>query len=158
MIESKVAHKNKNSSLYGDNIKVDVFWHSLGLTQTQAIAMCLCLNKTAFSSRLFRHRDPNCPDSIFIGSLVGAEQARLVISVIPYQIKYIFKPDYSEEQGGDLTGLKIGVGFISEHCKYIRDRKDEPVKVSPENLQSLIQPHLSNTEFQQRLRNICWGN
>ncbi|MFY7804706.1 MAG: hypothetical protein ACOVQ7_14895 [Limnoraphis robusta] len=158
MIESKVARQNKNKSHYGDKIKVDVYWHSVGLTQKQAITLCLCLNKVSFSSQLIRHRDPNCPDSIFIGSLVGAEQARLVISLIRYQIKYIFKPDYSEEQGGDLTGLKIGVGLMSDHYQYFRSRKDYPVKVSAENLQSLIQPHLSNTEFQQRLRNICWGN
>jgi len=139
------------------NIYVDIYWHDSGLTHKDAIGLKQKL-ENYYLCNVYKHRNPEPPDSIFIGALIGASEAGFIIPLIPYDIKYIFKPDYCEFQGGDSSGLKIGLGYISSHNEKYRDKKSEPVKITSKELQYLTEPKISNTEFQKRLAHITLKN
>lgn len=135
-------------------ISADVYWHEEGFTRDQALELSGVLKQNGILCRLAEHRDPSCPDSIFIGALVGVESARIALSQIPYEIKYLFRPDYPEEQGGGRSGRKLGIGYISTHYKEHREAIAEPVQVSEAEIRSLIAPGTSNVEFQRTLRRL----
>jgi hypothetical protein len=105
-------------------------------------------------TQVIQHVDPNSPDAVFIGSLVGAEEARLVLSSVPYEIEYIFRLDYPKTSGGDPSGLLIGIGYMSTHNQENPNEILRPIKISETQLNSLIESGISNTEFQYRLRQI----
>lgn len=135
-------------------ISADIYIHQSGLTLQDAENLKKQLEENGIRTQILVHRDPNPPDAIFIGALVGAEEARIAISSITYEIKYIFRPDYPAEEGGDPSGLLIGIGYMSTHYEEYRDPKSEPVEVSTKDLEYLTEPGLSDAEFQQRLREI----
>lgn len=137
-----------------ETVSADIYSHQLGFTPRDAETLQHALAEGGIPSRILVHRDPAPPDAIFIGAFVGAKEARIAISSVPYEIKYIFRPDYPGVEGGDPSGLLIGIGYMSTHFKEFRGRLSEPVKVSTEDLKYLTEPGLSNAEFQQRLRKI----
>ncbi|MGB3507786.1 MAG: hypothetical protein WBA93_00780 [Microcoleaceae cyanobacterium] len=160
MTESNVYLDNRNITMStirnGSRIKVDIYWHTLGLTYPKALTICEELDRLLIPFGLFQHINPACPDSIFIGSLVTVEEARLLIPLIPYRIEYIFPSNYSETHGGDRYGLTIGIGYMSNHYQCYRSLMDEPRKIKQEDLYSLIQSNCSMTKFQRGLRDISW--
>ena len=95
------------------------------------------------------------PDAVFIGSFVSAEEAQLVLSSVPYDVEYIFRLDYPRQLGGDPDGRSVGVGYVSTQSAKSDDPRAKPVKISRQQLASLLQPKMSNTEFQTRLRKIA---
>ena len=141
-----------NSS--GDKVKVYIYWHRKGLTLEDAENIKSSLEAYSISSSIFRHTNPYIPDAIFIGNLVSAEAARLVLLSLPYQIKYIFRPDYPQTEGGDSSGLLIGIGYMSAHNQPDDNSQLKPVEVSQSDLNSLLEPELSNDEFQRRLHRL----
>lgn len=94
------------------------------------------------------------PDAVFIGAFIGAEEAQLVLSLLPYEVNYLFRVDYPKQFGGDPEGRTIGVGYLSGFPGKADDPRTRPAKISRQQLASLMQPKLSNTEFQSRLRKI----
>lgn len=148
---SRVAEGNRTPP---PSLSADIYSHQSGFTPRDAEALQHALAENGIPSRILIHRDPAPPDAIFIGALVGAKEARIAISLVPYEIKYMFRPDYPGIEGGDPSGLLIGIGYMSTHFKEFRGRRSEPVKVSTEDLKYLTEPGLSNAEFQQRLRKI----
>ena len=94
------------------------------------------------------------PDAVFIGGFIAAEEAQLVLSLLPYEVSYLFRVDYPKQFGGDPEGRTIGVGYFSGHPGKADDPRARPAKISRQQLASLMQPKLSNTEFQARLRRI----
>ena len=137
-----------------ETISAVIYSHKLGFTREDAETLQRVLENNGIRSRILVHRDPNPPDAVFIGALVGAKEARIAISSVPYEIKYIFGPDYPGTEGGDPSGLLIGIGYLSSHFRESRGPLSEPVKVSALALKSITEPGLSNAEFQRRLRNI----
>jgi hypothetical protein len=135
-------------------VSAEIYWHKEGFSRDQAVELVGVLKTASIPSKLAEHRDPTAPDAVFIGALVGANAARLALSAIPYQISYVFRPDYPEEQGGTGSGLKLGIGYLSTHYSVNRGTNAEPVKVSEDDLKYLTAPRISNVEFQRRLRKV----
>jgi hypothetical protein len=131
-----------------------IYWHEEGLTFTAARNLADVLEKNGIQSVLAKHRDPNCPDSLFIGALVGAEDAQRVLANLPYKPKYIFHPDCPDSWGGDASGLTIGIGYMSSHPQSISDDTAKPILLSDDVLRELSDPGLSNTRFQAILRGL----
>lgn len=136
--------------------KAILYWHESGFTSEQANVVCKVLEKAGISAVMTEHRNRAAPDTVFIGALVGAEDAQLALRIVPYQVKYIFRPDYPAPLGGDDSGLTIGLGYMSDHYQAYRDSIVEPVPISDSDLERLTSPVLSNTEFQALLRQITW--
>ena len=137
-----------------ETVFANIYSHQFGFTLEDADILKRTLEENGIPAQVLIHRDPNPPDAIFIGALVGAEEARIAISSVPYEIKYIFRPDYPAQEGGDPSGFLIGIGYMSTHYQDFRDSLSEPVEVSAEDLMYLTEPGLSNSEFQRRLREI----
>jgi hypothetical protein len=145
-------------SFYSNNkktgIDVHIYWHREGLTLEDANTMKIGFEKEGIPTAILQHHDPNPPDSVFIGTLVSAQEARIVLSKVPYQIAYIFPENYLRIEGGDPNGLLIGIGYMSTHQQEYRIQSSTPTKVSKSDVESLIEIGISNVEFQRRLRNL----
>jgi hypothetical protein len=107
-----------------------------------------------FDVSLARARPPGKPDAVFIGAFVAAEEAQLVLSLLPYEVDYLFRVDYPKQLGGDPEGRTIGIGYFSGQPGNAGDPRARPARISRQQLASLMQPKLPNTEFQARLRQI----
>jgi hypothetical protein len=147
-------HIGNVDSVPPQTVTAEVYWHAEGFTRDDALEFCGVLKNQGISCRLAEHVDKHSPDAIFIGALVPAELARLVLRAVPYKIKYIFRPDYPEEQGGSSNGLKLGVGYRSTHFEAGREPNAEPVPLSDDDLADLAKPTINNVEFHVRLRRI----
>jgi hypothetical protein len=134
--------------------RVEIYYHDRGLTKDHAESMVKSLNKYSMTSTVLEHVIPDSPDAVFIGSLVRASDARFVLGLLHYEIKYLFRPDYAESEGGDSTGTKIGVGYVSSYNSNNRDKRSEPVPISKAQLAELMSARRSNTEFQCLLHRI----
>ncbi len=132
-------------------VKIDIYYHASGFTKDDADSLVSSLKEYKFQIRVLKHDFKARPDAIFIGCLIKADVARLVIEKINYPIKYIFRLDYPESEGGDVDGLKIGIGYSSSYNSKNRSLLCEPVKISNLQLQRLTDVKLSNTDFHMRL-------
>ena len=135
-------------------ISVDIYWHRTGLTLEEADLIQRELEREEIPAVVMEHNDPGSPDSVFIGSLVSAQEARIVLSKVPYQIRYIFPLDYPRMEGGDPNGLLIGIGYMSTFDPLYKTKESTPIAVSQADVSSLMERGISNTEFQRRLRNL----
>jgi len=136
-------------------VAAQVYWHKEGFTLIDTEKLRIKLEKNGIPTAIMQHVDPKPPDSIFIGALVNAIDARLILTSIPYEIKYLFPLTYSRIEGGDPEGLLVGIGYDSTHGQAHRTKDNTPIPLSKEQYNSLIEPGLSNTEFQIRLRRIA---
>jgi hypothetical protein len=130
---------------------VDVYYHESIFTIIEASALAHELQSHGIALRLMEHSGPGVPDALFIGSLVEAEDARWIIGLIPYEIKFLFRPDYPESEGGDSAGYKIGVGYSSRYNESLRTARAEPIPVTRSQLTVLLDSRLTNTNFQHCL-------
>jgi hypothetical protein len=134
------------------SIRVLMYWHEHGFTFEESRELADHLEKNGLRTVLGKHRDPLCPDAVFIGALVGAEDARIVLTNIPYPVRYLFRPDYPTSMGGDESGFTIGIGYMGSHPQNARDATTRPILVSDNDLGNLTDPTLSNVDFQLMLR------
>lgn len=130
---------------------VDIYFHKSNFTHRDASTVAEELQRHGISFRLMEHTGPGVPDAAFIGSLVEAEDARWIIDLIPYKIKFLFRPDYPESEGGDSSGYKIGLGYTSRYNETLRIARAEPTPVSRHQLAALLHSSLTNTTFQHFL-------
>lgn len=137
--------------------RVVVQSHDAGLTDQDAMQLASTLKSYGFDVRVTRQADARRPDAAFIGAVVGAEEAQLVLSAVPYDIEYLFRLDYPRQLGGDPDGRSIGIGYVSSQAAKSDDPRAKPVRISRQQLASLLQPKITNTEFQMRLRRITGG-
>jgi len=128
--------------------------HEAGLTDKDAVQLAATLKNYGFDVRVTRQADARRPDAVFIGAVVSAEEAQLVLSAVPYDIEYLFRLDYPRQLGGDPEGRSIGIGYVSSQSAKSDDPRARPVKITRQQLASLLQPKISNTEFQMRLRKL----
>jgi hypothetical protein len=135
-------------------IRALIYWHEHGLTFEKARALSEVLEKNGIETVLAKHRDPAPPDGLFIGALVGAEDVRVVLANIPYDLRYVFRPDYPDALGGDGSGLTIGIGYMSSHYRKPLDTTTWPAALPDETLKALSDPNLSNADFQNLLRRL----
>jgi len=135
--------------------RVNIYSHNAGLTDKDAMQMSTSLKAYGFDVRVTRRDEAKRPDAVFIGAVVSAEEAQLVLSSVPYDIEYIFRLDYPRALGGDPEGRSVGVGYVSSQSAKSDDPRAKPVKISRKELASLLQPKISNTEFQTRLRKLA---
>lgn len=134
--------------------RVTIYAHDAGLGDKDALQLAATLKPYGFDVRTARRPEARRPDAVFIGAFVSAEEAQLVLSSVPYDIEYLFRLDYPRQLGGDPEGRSIGLGYVSTQSAKSDDPRAKPVKISRRQLASLLQPKLSNTEFQMRLRRI----
>lgn len=133
---------------------VQIYTHDSGLTLADADVMRRTLSEQGLKVKVLVHRDSSAPDAAFIGALVSAHDARLVLQAVPYAIQYLFRPDYPTAEGGSADGAMIGIGYMSTHYQAKRGELSEPVQVTSGDLEHLTETGLSNAEFQRRLRDI----
>jgi len=143
----------ENRILPARKTRVLVYHHPNGLTERDAARLAATLKPYGFDVTIARHPAGKRPDAIYVGSLISAEEAQLVLSHVPYDIEYLFRADYPRQHGGDPEGRTIGLGYLSSH-PGAGDPRTTPARVSRRELTSLMQPKVSNSEFQQRLRKI----
>ena len=135
--------------------RVTIYSHESGLTDQDAMRLASTLKPYGFDVRITRQNDARRPDAIFIGAVVSAEEAQLVLSSVPYDVDYLFRLDLPRQLGGDPDGRSIGVGYVAALAAKSDDARAKPVKISRQQLASLLQPKITNTEFQLRLRKIA---
>src|SRR6478672_12757724 len=135
--------------------RVTIYSHEAGLTDQDAMRLASTLKPYGFDVRITRQNDARRPDAIFIGAVVSAEEAQLVLSSVPYDVDYLFRLDLPRQLGGDPDGRSIGVGYVAALAAKSDDARAKPVKISRQQLASLLQPKITNTEFQSRLRRIA---
>ena len=134
--------------------RVTVYTHDTVLTEKDATKLAGILKPYGFDVRTARRDEKMKPDAVFIGAFVSAEEAQLVLSSVPYDVEYVFRLDYPRQLGGDPEGRSIGIGYVAAQSAKTDDPRAKPVKITRQQLASLLQPKLSNTEFQLRLRRI----
>jgi hypothetical protein len=135
--------------------RVTIYSHASGLTDNDAMQLASALKPHGFDVRITRQNDARRPDAVFIGAVVSAEEAQLVLSSVPYDVEYLFRLDFPRQFGGDPEGRSVGVGYVSAQAAKSDDPRAKPVKISRQQLASLLQPKITNTEFQTRLRKIA---
>jgi hypothetical protein len=135
--------------------RVTIYSHESGLTDQDAMRLASTLKPYGFDVRITRQNDARRPDAIFIGAVVSAEEAQLVLSSVPYDVDYLFRLDLPRQLGGDPDGRSIGVGYVAALAAKSDDARAKPVKISRQQLALLLQPKITNTEFQLRLRKIA---
>ena len=138
--------------------RVTIYSHEAGLTDKDAMQLAANLKPYGFDVRVTRQNDARRPDAAFVGAVVSAEEAQLVLSSVPYDIEYLFRLDFPRQLGGDPAGRSIGVGYVSALAAKSDDPRARPVKITRAQLASLLQPKITNTEFQLRLRRIAGPN
>lgn len=138
------------------NSEVDIYYNAKGISSSEANKMVSELRKEDIRAYARKHDIDGKPDSIFIGCLVTAELFRIVYNLLPksLKIKFIFRLDYPDSEGGDQNGYKIGIGYQSGYNEGKRSKNAEPVKVSSYQLKTLSNPELTNTDFQLMLSKI----
>jgi hypothetical protein len=129
----------------------DIYYYEQGFTREDANVLSEQLLVEGIRSRLLEHSDPRGPDAVFIGSLVEAHDARYILGLIPYEVKYIFRPDYPESDGGDAAGYKVGIGYSSRYNEGRRIWRAEPLPIAPSELAELLDKNNTNTTFHQLL-------
>ena len=135
--------------------RVTIYSHQSGLTDNDALQLTSALKPLGFDVRVTRQNDARRPDAVFIGAVVSAEEAQLVLSSVPYDVDYLFRLDFPRQLGGDPEGRSIGVGYVAALAAKSDDPRAKPIKISRQQLASLLQPKITNTEFQSRLRKIA---
>ena len=135
--------------------RVTIYSHESGLTDKDAMQLAANLKPYGFDVRVTRQNDARRPDAVFVGAVISAEEAQLVLSAVPYEIEYVFRLDLPRQLGGDPDGRSIGVGYVSALAAKSEDARAKPVKITRAQLASLLQPKITNTEFQLRLRKIA---
>ena len=133
-------------------VHAQIFTHNVGLTEQDAIGLKTLLEGSGIPTSIYVHKDRRAPDAAFIGALVTAEKGQIALSAAPYDIRYLFPPDYSEVEGDDPSGFTIGLGYMSTHNK--QSRKSEPVEISKSDLSAVLEHGISNVEFQRRLARL----
>jgi len=133
---------------------VDIYYHERTFTRSEANRLAELLQQNGIDYHLMEHTGPTEPDAVFFGALVEASDARLILSFVPYEIKFLFRPDYPESEGGDSLGYKIGIGYTSRYNEGLRIARAAPVPVSTKQLSSLMDPNRTNTSFQRELWNL----
>jgi hypothetical protein len=134
--------------------RVTIHSHQAGLTDKDAVQLASTLKPYGFDVRVMRQNDARRPDAVFVGAVVSAEEAQLVLSSVPYDIEYLFRLDLPRQLGGDPDGRSIGVGYVSAVAARSDDPRAKPIRISRQQLGSLLQPKITNTEFHNRLRRI----
>ena len=129
---------------------VDIYYHDTGFTRKDADLVAEALQRHGIASRLIEHAGPEA-DSAFIGSMVEAADARLIMGLVPYEIKSLFRPDYPESDGGDSSGYRIGLGYTSRYNFGLRAARAEPIPISRDQLAELLDGVHTNTSFHRLL-------
>jgi len=129
---------------------VDIYYHEVGFTLKDADLVAEALQKHGIAFRLMEHCGPEA-DSVFIGCLVEAADARLTMGLVPYEVKFLFRPDYPESDGGDTSGYRIGLGYTSRYNEGQRTARAEPIPISRDQWAELLDEHHTNTSFHRVL-------
>lgn len=141
-----------------EDISLVMYSHDSGLTRAQAEQIRDDLRVYGLTVNVVEHRDRSSPDAVFIGDFVPAKIARKVLDEVPYRIDYLFPNNYSATEGGDPSGLTIGIGYMSGHNWEHRSQSSIPVSVSPADIRHLTEVGISDNEFQKRLRKLILHN
>lgn len=136
-------------------VQAIIHWHENAKDYDDAKRLEKIIRATGAATKLTKHRDPRPADSFFIDYGVGICLARIAILNAPHEIAFLFRPDYSAEDGSGRDGEgTIGIGYRSTWFAGDRQDSSEPLRVTPDIIQYLIEPGISDAEFNRRLRSI----
>lgn len=137
--------------------RVTLYVQNSGFTDKDAAKLAAALRPHGFDVRAMRAPAAGKPDAVFIGAYVAAEEAQLLLSSLPYDVDYLLRLDFPRSLGGDPAGRSMLAGYASAAAAKSDDPRARPVRISRQELASLLQPKLTNTEFQLRLRKLAGG-
>jgi hypothetical protein len=127
---------------------VEIYYHRHLLTKATADRMARKLELNGMRCVVREHEKSAVPDALFIGCLVTASEARMVLRLLNHKVRYLFPIDYPEADGGDMAGRKIGLGYWSNYNSHSLSYRFRPVRLSDRHLDQLRAKNLSNAEFQ----------
>lgn len=154
---SSLAANVEGRILPAHKTRVTLHLQGSGFTDKEAAKVAAALKPHGFDVRMMRAPVAGKPDAVFIGAYVAAEEAQLVLSSLPYEVEYLLRLDFPKSLGGDPEGRSILAGYSSAATAKSADPRARPIRISRQELASLLQPKLSNTEFQIRLRKLAGG-
>ncbi len=108
-------------------------------------------------AKILYEQNQNLPRAVdLLRETTRGEEADPIASFyLGQSIRRLASQDYPPRHGGDDEGRLIGIGYISSHSAHESDDPSTvPVSVTIADLEGLLAPALSNTEFQLRLREI----
>lgn len=133
---------------------VRIYTHPSDLDARSAGELGEKLIASGLSVESHSHISSASPDAMFFGFCVRANAARLALSLVPYEVRYLFPPDYPEGDGGSRDGLLIGIGYRAGHVGSARTKKSVAVEVTATQLDYLTRSGLSDSEFQDKLASL----
>lgn len=142
------------STVYDFKAQVDIYYFPKKFTKAHAERLAVDLLRYDIESKIIEHDHDLSPDTLFIGTCVPVYYARAVLDLVSYEVKYLYRLDYPEVEGGDCKGFKIGVGYSSAYNKKDTDIRYRPVPVTARQLKELRNPNLNNTQFHKLLYEI----
>lgn len=149
------ASTQTQNAFNSSDISVKIYWHRDGFSESQAKKLAKLFKAAGAQTEVDEHVDPHAPDALFIGNSVGANLARIALLNTPYNVIYLFRPDYPENDGSmSEDGRAIGIGYRSTHYEEDRTAKAEPLRINQGIINYLTEPGISDTEFQSRLKAI----
>jgi len=126
---------------------VNIYFHSRRFTRTHAELIRERLSEHAVHSIVLEHGDNLVPDALFIGSMVTADELRLVLPHVTHPVHFLFRPDYPDSEGGDAEGRKIGIGYVSSYNALRRGKRGTPSRITAEEFTQLRFGSMSNAEL-----------
>jgi hypothetical protein len=140
---------------FAQEASVIVFWHQNGLSEREATTIKNKLSKLGIDVVVTQHGDPRAPDAIYIKPDADAAAVRIILSTLEYAPSYIFPVDYPNDEVGIDSEFSVSVGLRSTHRYYEDEPAEVPYKVSWSALSSLIEPGITQAEFERRLKKIA---
>ncbi len=135
-------------------VKLMIFVHNSGLTQTQAQDAAEKLRSANVATEIIVHRNPDPPDALFIKETAPVDAVREVLASLSYRPSYIFPIDYPT--GGELDSFDVSIGLHSTHrYDQATAERELPYEIVGNDLQRLVEHGITQSEFSQRLRSLA---
>jgi hypothetical protein len=154
VIKTLGRRQKKKVNVNDFKASVEIYYFDKVFTREDADNIAEQLREHDVVCEIREHLPTLSPDTIFIGACVPAYYARLVLSLVTYEVKYIYRTDYPEVEGGDKKGFKIGIGYSSAYNKDDTDIRNVAVPISASEFTILKEGNLSNTEFHKKIYDI----
>jgi hypothetical protein len=151
--ELRMVRRPLTPSIVGPNNvpKVMIFWHDEGFTKDDALALVSMLDDAGVWAVIARHYNGAAPDAIFISRRAHPRLVRLLLKVIPSEVRFIFPLDYPDAECGAQSEFVMSIGLHSVTREGFRPREEEPIPVTAEQIDSLMDGGLTSLEFRNRL-------
>lgn len=140
--------------------RVMAFWHDNGFTRQDAADLLFVLGDVFAQCDIYRHRNAEGPDAIFISRDAPRMVVASVLDALPYEVQYIFPLDYSDPDCGALSSVAMSVGLRSDTRAELGGKSEKPIPVTPTMLDEIRDAaNWSDQDlFTNRWRVLPWGD